>query len=182
MAPWPATALILALIAAWPAAAAAMSTSTSASVQPAEPRHRLLVLTDIENEPDDTQSLIRAYVRERDDSPYAPLFVSHGRGKGKPLTPRHAWQLVKNAAEAEGLYDNTSPHSLRHRRAQDLLDEGMPLEWVAALLGHEHADTTRVVYAWETDEARLADMVNTYGLTVQQAAKRAAEQNGGEDV
>lgn len=130
----------------------------------------------------DTQSLIRAYVRERGDGPYAPLFVSHGRGKGKPLTPRHAWQLVKDAAEAEGLYDNTSPHSLRHRRAQDLLDEGMPLEWVAALLGHEHADTTRVVYAWETDEARLADMVNTYGLTVQQAAKRAAEQNGGEDV
>lgn len=129
----------------------------------------------------ETQSLIRAYARERDDSPYAPLFVSHGRGKGKTLSPRHAWQLVKDAAKAEGLYDNTSPHSLRHRRAQDLLDEGMPLEWVAALLGHEHADTTRVVYAWETDEERLADMVGTYGLTIQQAARRAGEQAEEED-
>lgn len=124
----------------------------------------------------DTQSLIRAYTRERDDGPYAPLFVSHGRNKGQTLTPRHAWQLVKDAAIAEGLYDNTSPHSLRHRRAQDLLDEGMPLEWVAALLGHEHTDTTRIVYAWETDEERLADMVNTYGLTVQQAQRRAQEE------
>ena len=121
----------------------------------------------------ETQSLIRAYARERDDGPYAPLFVSHGRNKGQPLTPRHSWQLVKDAAVAEGLYENTSPHSLRHRRAQDLLDEGMPLEWVAALLGHEHADTTRVVYAWETDEERLADMVATYGLTIRQAEQRA---------
>jgi len=51
----------------------------------------------------------------------------------------------------------------------------MPLEWVAALLGHEHADTTRVVYAWETDEDRLADMVATYGLTIQEAQRRSQE-------
>jgi len=123
----------------------------------------------------ETQSYIRAYTRERSDGPYAALFVSHGRNGGQPLSPRHAWQLVKDAAIAEGLYDNTSPHSLRHRRAQDLLDEGMPLEWVAALLGHEHADTTRVVYAWETDEDRLADMVATYGLTIQEAQRRSQE-------
>lgn len=87
-----------------------------------------------------------------------------------PITPAHAWRIVKSAAQAEGLYDNTSPHSLRHRRAQDLLDEGMPLEWVAALLGHEHPDTTRVVYAWETDEDRLADMVATFGRKPTEAA------------
>ncbi len=126
----------------------------------------------------DAQSLIRAYTRERKDGPYAALFVSHGRNVGQPLTPRHAWSLVKDAARAEGLYDNTSPHSLRHRRAQDLLDEGMPLEWVAALLGHEHSDTTRIVYAWETNEERLADMVATYGLTIQQAQERAHQETG----
>ena len=68
--------------------------------------------------------------------------------------------------------DTTSPHALRHRRAQDLLDEGMPLEWVAALLGHERPDTTRVVYAWETDEDRLSDMVATYGVTPSEAQRR----------
>ena len=141
---------------------------------------------------EESQQLLQTYCRERSDSPYAALFISHGRGKGaaeaadddplsgdtgavgptSAITPQYAWQLVKQAAQAEGLYDNTSPHSLRHRRAQDLLDEGMPLEWVAALLGHQHPDTTRVVYAWETDEERLADMVSTYGLTPDEAQKR----------
>jgi len=121
---------------------------------------------------EETQQLIKDYVKEREDSVHAPLFASHGRGKGGAITPGHAWLIVKKAAEAEGLYANTSPHSLRHRRAQDLLDEGMPLEWVAALLGHEHPDTTRIVYAWETEEERLADMIATYGLTPSQAQAR----------
>lgn len=116
---------------------------------------------------EETQHLVQAYVREREDSPFAPLFVSHGRNKGKAITPAHSWRIIKDAARAEGLYANTSPHSLRHRRAQDLLNEGMPLEWVAALLGHEHPDTTRTVYAWETDADRLGDMVRTYGLSWQ---------------
>jgi integrase len=121
---------------------------------------------------DQTRRLLRDYTRERSDSVHAPLFVSHGRNKGTAITASHGWYLVKQAAKAEGLYENTSPHSLRHRRAQDLLDEGMPLEWVAALLGHEHPDTTRVVYAWETDEGRLADMVTTYGLKPLDVASR----------
>lgn len=124
---------------------------------------------------EETRRLLREYTRERQDGPFAPLFVSHGRDKGSAITPSHAWLLVKRAAQAEGLYANTSPHSLRHRRAQDLLDEGMPLEWVAALLGHQHPDTTRVIYAWETDEDRLADMVETYGLTPSQAEKQSRE-------
>jgi len=127
---------------------------------------------------DESRRLIRQYVAERSDSIYAPLFASHGRGKGTAITPSHAWLLVKEAARAEGLYDNTSPHSLRHRRAQDLLDEGMPLEWVAALLGHQHADTTRTVYAWETDEEMLADMVGTYGLSPTEALKKQRDKLG----
>lgn len=131
---------------------------------------------------DETRNLIRRYVRERDDGPYAPLFASHGRGKGTSITPGHAWHLIKTAAKAEGLYDNTSPHSLRHRRAQDLLDEGMPLEWVAALLGHEHPDTTRTVYAWETNEDRLAEMVSSYGLSVTEASRRATDHAEDPDI
>ncbi len=123
---------------------------------------------------DESRRLIRAYVAERTDSVYAPLFASHGRDAGTSITPAHAWHLVKQAARAEGLYDNTSPHSLRHRRAQDLLDEGMPLEWVATLLGHQHPDTTRIVYAFETDEKMLEDMVGTYGLAPSKAHRRHA--------
>jgi len=134
---------------------------------------------------EETRRLISDYVKERQDGVYAPLFPSHGRGKGHghpsgtAISPAHAWLLVKKAAKAEGLYDNTSPHSLRHRRAQDLLDRGMPLEWVAALLGHQHPDTTRVVYAWETDEDRLAKMVADYGLTPGEAQQRNDMQDEG---
>ncbi len=120
---------------------------------------------------DETRKLLGEYIHEREDSIFDALFASHGRGKGSAITPHQAWLVVKEAARAEGLYDNTSPHALRHRRAQDLLDEGMPLEWVATLLGHEHPDTTRVVYAWETDEERLADMVDTYGLRPSEAGQ-----------
>ena len=111
----------------------------------------------------EARALIRAYVAARQDGADAPLFVSHGRDKGEAITPARACQIVKEAAKALGLYKSTSPHTLRHARAQGLLDEGMPLEWVAALLGHEHPDTTRTVYAFETDEDKLADMVETYG-------------------
>lgn len=120
---------------------------------------------------EETRALLQGYIREREDSVFDALFPSHGRGKGSAISPHQAWLVVKEAARAEGLYENTSPHALRHRRAQDLLDEGMPLEWVAALLGHEHPDTTRVVYAWETDEERLADMVDTYSLKPSQAGQ-----------
>jgi site-specific recombinase XerD len=124
---------------------------------------------------DESRRLIGEYVRERSDDQRSSLFVSHRRGNGQAITPSHAWLLVKQAAQAEGLYANTSPHSLRHRRAQDLLDEGMPLEWVAAMLGHQHPDTTRVVYAWETDEDRLADMVATFGRTPTEAGNNQAK-------
>lgn len=125
----------------------------------------------------ETRHIIQEYVSERTDDVYAPLFVSHGRNRGSALTPAHAWNIVKEATKAEGLYQNTSPHSLRHRRAQDLLDEGMPLEWVAALLGHERPDTTRIVYAWETDEERLGDMIATYGHTPSEAASQATKRD-----
>jgi site-specific recombinase XerD len=123
---------------------------------------------------DDTRALIAEYVKERGrrcsyDNAHAPLFVSHGRqgrsvgGRLAAITQSTAWTIVKQAAIAEGLYENTSPHCLRHRRAQDLLDAGMPLHLVQAYLGHESPSTTRTIYAWETDEHQLAAAVDTYG-------------------
>lgn len=111
---------------------------------------------------EDTRALIVAYLAEREDGPRAPLFVSHGRDGGSALTPQHVWVIVKEAARAIGLYANTSPHSLRHRRAQSLFNAGMPLEWLQALLGHVSPETTRIVYASETDVNRLRDLVREH--------------------
>lgn len=121
---------------------------------------------------EETQQLIRAYCKERTDSPKAPLFLSHGRGKGGALTTAHVWLIIKKAVKEMGLFENTSPHSFRHQRAQDLHDEGMPLDQIQALLGHVSPETTRIVYAPDTDPEMLHDSVETYGKTPSEAAKR----------
>ena len=76
--------------------------------------------------------------------------------------------MVKAAARALDLYETTSPHSFRHYRATQLLNEGMPLESVQAYLGHQDIATTRKVYA-HTHTAVLRDQFDTYGLSPAQA-------------
>lgn len=119
----------------------------------------------------DTRGLIRNYVNLRSDSIKAFLFVSHGRNRNTVLTAAHVWHIVRGLAKELGLLENTSPHSFRHKRAQDLFDEGMPLDWISALLGHVSPDTTRQVYAWKTDANRLAGMVQEYGKSPLQASR-----------
>jgi site-specific recombinase XerD len=104
---------------------------------------------------------IQAYIMERDDD-YPGLFVSHGRGRGKQIGRGTMWLVVKKAAAALGLHKSTSPHSFRHFRATQLLNEGMPLESVQAYLGHQDISTTRKVYA-HTKTAVLRDQLETFG-------------------
>jgi site-specific recombinase XerD len=125
-------------------------------------KERMLFLTP------EAQSAIRAYCRERDDSAPA-LFISHGRDAGQPLSRVAVWHTIKRAARALGLNANTSPHSFRHFRATQLLNEGMPLESVQAYLGHTSPATTRIVYA-HTKTDVLRDQLNTFGLSPKEAA------------
>jgi integrase len=107
-----------------------------------------------------TQALIRAYVEARSDNLRAPLFIKHS--DGKRLSRSMVYHIVKVAAIQCGL-EGVSPHSFRHQRAQDMLNSGMPVQWVATYLGHEHIDTTRIIYAWQTDPKQLREMVDKYG-------------------
>jgi integrase/recombinase XerD len=104
---------------------------------------------------------IQAYIVERDDD-QPGLFISHGRGYGKSLGRGTIWAIVKRAARALGLHKSTSPHSFRHFRATQLLNEGMPLESVQAYLGHQDISTTRKVYA-HTKTAVLRDQLDAFG-------------------
>ena len=130
-------------------------------------KERMLFLTP------EAQSAIKIYCRERDDS-HPALFISHGRGAGQPLSRVSIWRAVKAAAKAQGLSAITSPHSFRHYRATQLLNEGMPLESVQAYLGHASPATTRVVYA-HTKTAVLKDQLRTYGLAPKDALKSKTE-------
>jgi site-specific recombinase XerD len=110
---------------------------------------------------------IQAYVAERDDD-YPALFISHGRGRGNALGRGTIWAIVKKATRALGLHKSTSPHSFRHFRATQLLNEGMPLESVQAYLGHQDISTTRKVYA-HTETAVLRDQLATFARSPQEA-------------
>jgi site-specific recombinase XerD len=126
-------------------------------------KQRMLLLTS------EAQKAIQQYCELRKDSSPA-LFVSHRKGKNSahPITRASVWNLVKVAAKALGLSKTTSPHSFRHYRATQLLNEGMPLESVQAYLGHSSPETTRIVYA-HTYVSVLRDQLNEYGLSPKKA-------------
>ncbi len=72
--------------------------------------------------------------------PLSPsLFLSQ---KGGALSERAISERVRELAGRAGLAQ-VSPHTLRHSFAKNLVDAGVGLEKVAALLGHANLNTTR---------------------------------------
>jgi len=69
------------------------------------------------------------------------LFLSHLR---KPLTRQGLWLIVKEYAEAAGIKQRVTPHTLRHSFATHLLDGGAGLREVQQLLGHADISTTQI--------------------------------------
>lgn len=81
------------------------------------------------------------------DSDTSPVFKSV---RGKPLDPRNARQVIKDAAEYAGL--DMSAHWLRHSHASHALDNGAPIHLVSHCLGHSNvATTSRYLHASPKD-------------------------------
>jgi len=55
-----------------------------------------------------------------------------------PLADNHTGRRSKSG----GSLTNVHPHRFRRTLATDLIDSGMPIQDVAAILGHEKLDTT----------------------------------------
>lgn len=90
----------------------------------------------------DARNALREWLEARQhvESAASPfLFLSQ---KGGGLSSRAIAFAVAKLAKRAGLED-VSPHTLRHSFAKNLIDAGVGLEKVAALLGHSDLETTR---------------------------------------
>ncbi len=69
------------------------------------------------------------------------LFESN---RAAPFTPRRIQQIVKAIARQAGVAKKIHPHTYRHSMATFLRNQGVPLDVVQLLLGHENPRTTQL--------------------------------------
>lgn len=88
----------------------------------------------------------------------SPLFLNFRSPKrtSNRLSARSIEQMIKKYALMAGLPASTTPHTLRHSFATDLLNQGADLRTVQEFLGHQNISTTQI-YTHVTNK-RLRDL------------------------
>ena len=87
----------------------------------------------------EARRLLARWLQVRPETDHRILFTTL---RGAPLSKRAVQTVVAQAGEMAGIPQLT-PHVLRHTFAKTLLDSGVSLDKVAALLGHSDLNTTR---------------------------------------
>jgi len=106
---------------------------------------------------DDAAAGLARYLDSREDH-FKPLFIRYAGssevgkdGEKMRLTTRSVQRVVKMYAKRAMLQVNTTPHTLRHSFATDLLSGGADIRSVQEMLGHKDLHTTQV-YTHVTDK------------------------------
>ena len=100
---------------------------------------------------------LKKYLSAREDADKA-LFVNYRAKKGsdRRLTVRSMERIVKKCAIKAGVPVFTTPHTLRHSMATDLLSQGVDLRAIQEFLGHRSITSTQI-YTHVTNK-RLRDI------------------------
>jgi integrase/recombinase XerD len=64
--------------------------------------------------------------------------------RGRPLTRKGAWDIVRRHVQAAGIRKRVTPHTLRHTFATHLLQGGADIAAVQEMLGHADISTTQI--------------------------------------
>jgi site-specific recombinase XerD len=97
--------------------------------------------------PADILGLLRRWWKGRprhQDKDVAPpeRWLFPGRNAGRPLTTRQFARLFQEAVKKAGITKPVTLHSLRHSFATHLLERGVDIRVIQALLGHDKLETT----------------------------------------
>ncbi|HPD19800.1 MAG TPA: tyrosine-type recombinase/integrase [Candidatus Pacearchaeota archaeon] len=106
-------------------------------------------------------SWVKKYLKTRDDEEKA-LFIHYRAKQGSEarLTPRSIQRIVKKYATLANIPYFTTPHTLRHSMATDLLNQGVDLRIIQEFLGHRNISTTQI-YTHVTNK-KLRDIHRQY--------------------
>ncbi|MFH1461041.1 MAG: tyrosine-type recombinase/integrase [Patescibacteria group bacterium] len=105
---------------------------------------------------------IRRYLDTRLNDMEKPLFINYLARNNSPrrLTARSIEKIIKKYCLISGLPLSTTPHTLRHSFATDLLNQGADLRVIQEFLGHRSISTTQI-YTHVTNR-RLRDIHRQY--------------------
>lgn len=111
---------------------------------------------------EETQGWLRSWSERRvkrgfnGHNPFFPALrhSTLGGERGRAISIRNVQGLVTRLAKAAGIHKRTSPHTLRHTYATEMLRRGCSLRDVQELLGHANVSTTEIYTHVDEEELR----------------------------